>query len=104
MSFRCWGVNWIVFITSPHHPHGFDHRGVPPRSPWAIVGSSGPARLYQHFLEENPKFARIEIDRYGSQLSVPITEMSWYEATAYCNWLSRRENLEQCYEPNGVGE
>src|SRR4051794_35360202 len=46
MSFRCWGVNWIAFITPSHHPHGSDHQGVPPLSPSAIVGSSGPARLY----------------------------------------------------------
>src|SRR3954465_8683986 len=30
MSFRCRGVNWIVFLTPSHHPHGSDHRGVPP--------------------------------------------------------------------------
>src|SRR4051794_17536491 len=30
MSLRCRGVNWIVFITPSHHPHGFDLRGVPP--------------------------------------------------------------------------
>src|SRR3954452_9145638 len=46
MSFRCWGVNRVVFITPSHHPYGSDHQGVPPLSPSAIVGSSGPARLY----------------------------------------------------------
>src|SRR5215210_7504742 len=30
MSCRCWGVNWIVFITPPRHPHGSDHQGVQP--------------------------------------------------------------------------
>jgi eukaryotic-like serine/threonine-protein kinase len=29
---------------------------------------------------------------------------SWYEAAAYCNALSRRENLEECYAPNSEGE
>src|SRR4051812_11133851 len=46
MSFRCWGVNRIVFITPSHHPHGSEHQGAPPLSPSAIVGNSGPARLY----------------------------------------------------------
>src|SRR4051812_37138426 len=46
MSLRCWGVNWIVFIAPSRQPHGSDHRGVPPLPPSAIVGSSGPARLY----------------------------------------------------------
>ncbi len=26
--------------------------------------------------------------------------VSWYHAVAYCNWLSRKENLPECYEPN----
>src|SRR3954447_5392339 len=30
MSFRCWGVNRIVFIPPPHHPHDSNHQGAPP--------------------------------------------------------------------------
>src|SRR5262249_51958286 len=33
----------------------------------------------------------------------PILGVTWYEAAAYCNWLSRAEGLpekEWCYEPN----
>ncbi len=29
--------------------------------------------------------------------------MSWYDAAAYCNWLSRREGLDECYLPNADG-
>ena len=29
---------------------------------------------------------------------------SWYNAAAYCNWLSRQEGLPECYEPNPDGE
>ena len=25
---------------------------------------------------------------------------AWYDAAAYCNWLSRQEGLEECYAPN----
>src|SRR4051812_9125653 len=46
MSFRCWGVNRIVFITPSRNPQGFNHQGVPPLSPAEIIGSSGLARLY----------------------------------------------------------
>ncbi len=28
----------------------------------------------------------------------------WYDAAAYCNWLSRKENLPECYEPNERGK
>ena len=30
--------------------------------------------------------------------------MTWYEAAALCNWLSRQEKLPECYEPNPSGE
>jgi formylglycine-generating enzyme required for sulfatase activity len=33
----------------------------------------------------------------------PMTELSWYDAVAYCNWLSEREGVppdQRCYEPN----
>ena len=30
--------------------------------------------------------------------------MTWYEAAAYCNWLSQRERLKGCYEPNTEGK
>ena len=29
---------------------------------------------------------------------------SWYDAAAYCNWLSRKEHLPECYEPNEQGQ
>ena len=29
--------------------------------------------------------------------------VSWYAAAGYCNWLSRKENLPECYEPNAEG-
>jgi formylglycine-generating enzyme required for sulfatase activity len=37
----------------------------------------------------------------------PINWMSWYEAAAYCNWLSEQEKVPKdqwCYEPNAKGE
>ncbi len=30
--------------------------------------------------------------------------VSWYHAAAYCNWLSRKEHLPECYEPNEKGQ
>jgi formylglycine-generating enzyme required for sulfatase activity len=30
--------------------------------------------------------------------------VSWYHAAAYCNWLSRKEHLPECYEPNEQGQ
>ena len=36
----------------------------------------------------------------------PMTSVSWYEAVAYCNWLSAQENIPEdqwCYERNAEG-
>jgi formylglycine-generating enzyme required for sulfatase activity len=48
---------------------------------------------------------------YQKQLSpgedTPINSVTWYEAAAYCNWLSAQEKIpkdEWCYEPNAKGE
>ena len=33
-------------------------------------------------------------------LQHPAQQVSWYDASMYCNWLSRREGLKPCYEWN----
>src|SRR3954454_8277076 len=58
MSFRCWAVNRIVFITPSRHPHGSDHQGVPPLSPSGIIGSTRPARLYHAFGTKGYRYVR----------------------------------------------
>jgi formylglycine-generating enzyme required for sulfatase activity len=37
----------------------------------------------------------------------PVNQVSWYDAAAYCNWLSKEEGIAEeqwCYEPNAQGE
>jgi formylglycine-generating enzyme required for sulfatase activity len=39
--------------------------------------------------------------------TTPIAAMPWYEAAAYCNWLSKQEGIAEaqwCYETNGDGQ
>ena len=71
---------------------------------FAIATKEVTVEQYQRFLKENPKIARLEIDRYSPEPTGPMNGMTWYEAAAYCNWLSRKENLPECYKPNMLGQ
>ncbi|HTU18595.1 MAG TPA: SUMF1/EgtB/PvdO family nonheme iron enzyme [Gemmataceae bacterium] len=64
---------------------------------------------YLRFLRDGAKLAGAA--RYLQQakmsLDAPITRVTWYDAAAYCNWLSRLEDIpsdQWCYEPNAEGQ
>ncbi|HKI17122.1 MAG TPA: formylglycine-generating enzyme family protein, partial [Isosphaeraceae bacterium] len=81
------------------------HRRVIPRR-FAIADREVTVRQYQDFLERNPQIARLEIDKYSPDPAGPMNGMTWYEAAAYCNWLSEQEGLPKanwCYLPNAAG-
>jgi hypothetical protein len=44
---------------------------------------------------------------FANKPDCPINAVSWYDAVAYCNWLSEQEGInekQRCYEPNAKGE
>jgi eukaryotic-like serine/threonine-protein kinase len=44
------------------------------------------------------------LEVYARMADSPATEMSWYEAAAYCNWLSKEDGIQEsqwCYEIKG---
>jgi serine/threonine protein kinase/formylglycine-generating enzyme required for sulfatase activity len=79
------------------------HRRIIPRR-FAIAAQEVTIREYRAFVTDNPEGGHANPDRYSPDLDGPRNFVTWYQAAAYCNWLSRKENLAECYEPNEKGE
>jgi formylglycine-generating enzyme required for sulfatase activity len=59
----------------------------------------------EEFLAFLPEFGHDQMKRYPEP-SCPIGGVSWYEAAAYCNWLSKHEGIAEdqwCYETDSKG-
>ena len=77
------------------------HRIIPRR--FAIATQEVTVEQYQEFVKENPGVDHANNDSHSSDLKGPMNQVSWYHAAAYCDWLSRKENRPECYEPNDRG-
>ena len=59
------------------------------------------------FQAERPEMGEVDTAQYVKTDDSPAVGMTWYEAAAYCNWLSQKEGLTEdqwCYEPNSEKE
>jgi formylglycine-generating enzyme required for sulfatase activity len=90
--------------TEPERFSGEDthHRIIPRR--FAIAIQEVSVKQYQLFVKENPGLDHAQNDRRSPDPDGPMNNVSWYDAAAFCNWLSRREGLPECYEPNEGGK
>ncbi len=75
------------------------HRQVIPRG-FAIADREVTIEQYQAFANETPGIDDAGTNRYSPDPKGPLNGVTWYHAAAYCNWLSRKEHLPECYEPN----
>ena len=71
---------------------------------FAIAAKEVTVEQYQKFVKETPWTIMPRMIKYSPDPEGPINSVSWYHAAAYCNWLSRKENLPECYEPNERGK
>jgi formylglycine-generating enzyme required for sulfatase activity len=85
------------------------HRQIIPRRLF-IAAKEVTVEQFQQFVRADPKHeqygtAQNLLDQYSNpKQGGPMIGVSWYAAAAYCNWLSRKENLPECYEPNDEGQ
>jgi len=80
-------------------PNELAHRRIIPRR-FAMAAREVTVEEYQEFVKENRGVDHASNDKYSPDPKGPMNGVSWYDAVAYCNWLSRKENLPECYEPN----
>jgi formylglycine-generating enzyme required for sulfatase activity len=92
----------------PAEPGRFAGNEIPHRRlirrRFAIAATEVSVRQFQAFLHETPALRFSYITRYSPDPDGPQISISWYHAAEYCNWLSRREELPECYEPNPSGQ
>jgi formylglycine-generating enzyme required for sulfatase activity len=94
-------------VTEPNRDPGVKpHRE---RIDWtfAVTTKEVTREQYDRFLQASPRnrmhdygdITEVSPDRQGPQVGP-----CWFDAVAYCNWLSAQEHLEPCYLPNDQRE
>jgi serine/threonine protein kinase/formylglycine-generating enzyme required for sulfatase activity len=76
-------------------------RMVIPRR-YAIAAHEVSVREYEAFLREHPSIPNNPVS--SPDPDCPQTSVAWCDAAAFCNWLSRKEGLPECYLPNEQGQ
>ena len=77
------------------------------RRSFCIASCETTHAQFEKFLREEAAEVWEAADAPNLLPTLPRANVSWYEAAAYCNWLSRSEGLPEvqwCYLPNSEGE
>ena len=74
---------------------------------FAIASKEVTVEQFETFLKENPRVQVKNYETYSPVPTCPMNSVSWYDAAAYCNWLSKKDGIpedEWCYGPNEKGD
>ncbi len=77
------------------------------RRGFSIASAETTVEQFRRFMNDNPWVPREQLTGSGAEFESPQTLVTWYEAAAYCNWLSASESVAEedwCYLPNDQGE
>ena len=77
------------------------HRKRIPRS-FALATKAVTVAQFQRFLDDHPEIRPIFSRKFSPHPDGPMPTLTWYEAVAYCRWLSEQEGMpkeEMCYPP-----
>jgi len=73
------------------------------RRSFSIASKETTIAQFEQFLSENASHHYSKVPQPELALDCPQTFVSWYDAAAYCNWLSAKAGIPQedwCYIPN----
>ena len=85
--------------------------GAPPRvsrirRSYSIASTETTVEQFRRFQADRDWAKRVATEPHDGASNLPQSGVRWYEAAAYCNWLSQSEGLppqEWCYLPNAEG-
>jgi len=73
----------------------------------AIAAREVTVEQFQRFLKVSPRVLVKNHERFSPVPTCPMNSVSWYDAAAYCNWLSKQDEIPEdqwCYGPNEQGD
>ena len=82
-----------------HRPHERLHRQYIGHS-FSIASEEVTVEQFHRFLRATPSIRHNYEQRYAPEPDCPQTAVAWYEAAAYCRWLSEQEHIaedQMCY-------
>ncbi len=74
---------------------------------FAIAAHEVTKSEFEEFRRKRSDIVKPETEQFVRTADSPQTAMTWYEAAAYCDWLSEQEGIAKeqwCYQPNKQGK